>query len=306
MTPPEVDDLFSAAWDRRYGLVMSTFDIWDDLHYAVNDRRTGRRSWRLSHAEAKAKVDQSMGSLGSAVRVLAKLHTAQGRIAELDNTILAKLNTEFDRRGGWTRAYLVTDGHVHRSMHCSTCNNGESPTRFFWMIDYSGKTEDEIIEAAGERACTICYPDAPVARRDREIPKSVMLTPEEVKRARLREEEAARREEKKAKAALGAITRPDGTRLCRRIDKDGVQRGDLIKTLRTARTELKRECWQQHGWGDEGGWHEVTIQHLARSIAWKENGLPVGTEPTQEQIDAAIEPLRKAAIKEFDKERARG
>jgi hypothetical protein len=31
------------------------------------------------------------------------------------------------------------------------------------MTDFSGHDEDQIVDAAGERACTVCYPSAPVA-----------------------------------------------------------------------------------------------------------------------------------------------
>lgn len=68
---------------------------------------------------------------------------------------------EFTRRGGWTRAFLVTgsNGHVHKSMDCSTCF---PTTRYYWVTDMSGQDESEIVDAAGEKACTVCYPSAPV------------------------------------------------------------------------------------------------------------------------------------------------
>lgn len=76
----------------------------------------------------------------------------------------APLNDEFERRGGWTRAFLVcgSDGHVHSSMHCSTCNRGDYRTKFQWMTEYSGADETSIVADAGWRACTICYPSAPL------------------------------------------------------------------------------------------------------------------------------------------------
>lgn len=303
MTPPQVDELFAATWDHRYGLVEKLLGAWDDVHYSVDDRRVSRIAWRMSDTEA---YDAALRLTGEKRRALDDLNRIKESIAELDGTALAKLDGEFDRRGGWPRAYLVTDGHVHSSMHCSTCNNGASRTRFFWMIDYSGRTHAEIVEAAGERACSVCYPDAPVNRGQQVIPKSVMLTPEEIERARLRGEEEARRAEKRARAALNAITQPDGTPLRDEMGPDGKQRGSVIKTLRTARIELKSECWYQRMWDDDDGAHERNVQHLARAVAWKENGLEIGVEPTREQIDAAIEPLRAKAVKEADKARVKG
>lgn len=306
MTPPEVDELFAAVWDRRYELLEDVYAAWNEVHYAVGDRRVSAQTWRLGHQEVQGKA----AGTERGREALDRVNRAKGAVAELDGTVLAKLENEFDRRGGWSRAYLVTDGHVHSSMHCSSCNRGEFPTRFSWMIDYSGKSMAEIVEAAGERACTICYPDAPVARRDKgenvAVPKSVMLTSEEIDRAEAREAEAKRRAEKKAKAALNAITQPDGTPLRDEMGRDGKQKGSVVKTLRTAKSELKRQCWYGYAWGDSDGEHERNIQHLGRAVAWKENGLAVGEEPTAEQIAAVIEPLRAKAVKEVNKARAEG
>lgn len=306
MTPPEVDELFAAVWDRRYELLEDVYAAWNEVHYAVGDRRVSAQTWRLGHQEVQ---DKAAGTERGR-KALDRVNRAKGAVAELDGTVLAKLENEFGRRGGWSRAYLVTDGHVHSSMHCSSCNRGEFPTRFSWMIDYSGKSMAEIVEAAGERACTICYPDAPVARRDKgenvAVPKSVMLTSEEIERAEAREAEAKRRAEKKARAALNAITQPDGTPLRDEMGRDGKQKGSVVKTLRTAKSELKRQCWYGYAWGDSDGEHERNIQHLGRAVAWKENGLAVGEEPTAEQIAAVIEPLRAKAVKEVNKARAEG
>ena len=306
MTPTQVDELFAATWDHRYELVADVYAAWNEVHYAVGDRRISAQTWRPGHQEVQ---DKAAGTERGR-KALDRVNRAKDAVAELDGTVLAKLENEFGRRSGWSRAYLVTDGHVHSSMHCSSCNRGEFPTRFFWMIDYSGKSHAEIIEAAGERACTICYPDAPVARRDKgeavAVPKSVMLTSEEIERAEAREAEAKRRAEKKAKAALNAITQPDGTPLRDEVDRDGRQKGSVVKTVRTARSELKRQCWYAYAWGDDDGAHERNVQHLGRAVAWKENGLEIGTEPTAEQIEAVIKPLRDKAHKEVDKARAEG
>lgn len=117
------------------------------------------------------------------------------------------LNVEFERRGGWTRAFLVTDGHVHSSMSCPTCNRGTYRTQFHWLVEFSGHTEAEVVEAAADRACTVCYPSAPVATAG----PSRLLTPDEEQRKAAAEAKA----EAKAAKEAGQVTVEgyrDGTR----------------------------------------------------------------------------------------------
>ena len=154
-------------------------------------------------------------------------------IARWDEVILENLraqevlDTEFRRRGRWTRAFLVSGGHLHSSMECSTCF---TTTRFSWMTQFSNEDETSIVEAAGERACTVCYPSAPVDVLRR---KSTLLTPDEEDAARARgEREAAKIERDRVKAEK-AITNPDGTPL-----RAPGRYGGEVKTLVTAEREL--------------------------------------------------------------------
>jgi hypothetical protein len=65
---------------------------------------------------------------------------------------------------GWSRFYLVTssDGHIHSTMSCSTCNNGKDFTEFAWLPELSGLTEADAVAAHGALLCTVCFPNAPV------------------------------------------------------------------------------------------------------------------------------------------------
>lgn len=111
---------------------------------------------------------------------------------------MAPLNAEYDRRGGWPRAFLVQNsgGHVHSSMGCGSCYPS---TRYAWLTDYSGKDEDAIVYAAGELACTVCYPSAPVdvLKRVGEIRR-----PCDLERERLAAIKAAKDAEKAAAAVV--------------------------------------------------------------------------------------------------------
>jgi len=61
----------------------------------------------------------------------------------------------------WPRFFLVvsSDGHIHRTMSCSTCL---PRTRFGWLPDLSGLDEAAAVAAHGAKLCTVCYPSAPV------------------------------------------------------------------------------------------------------------------------------------------------
>lgn len=160
-----------------------------------------------------AEIDAQIADLGpkqQKARDLADLYAklvAEGQTYYADNVSryeadaqrlaeqLAPFYREFRRRGGWERAYMAanTDGHIHRSMNCSTCNNGRYATRFNWLTRLSGSSEAEIIAAAGVHACTVCYPNAPVTPQMRKAAKAAEVA------QRKAEREAAKRERELAK-----------------------------------------------------------------------------------------------------------
>lgn len=109
---------------------------------------------------------------------------------------LASIRAEFKRRGGWTRAFVVPGGHAHTSTACSTCY---PTTRFALIPRMSGLAEEAIVEEAGDRACTVCYPSAPVETLRR--PTRLFTEDEEAENAARAEREAAR-----AAKAAEAIT----------------------------------------------------------------------------------------------------
>lgn len=68
---------------------------------------------------------------------------------------------ELYRKHGWNRWFWVqnTGGHLHTSMHCSTCFPS---TRFAWVTDRSGVSVEAIVVEYGTDVCTVCVPTAPV------------------------------------------------------------------------------------------------------------------------------------------------
>jgi hypothetical protein len=147
----------------------------------------------------------------------------------------APYDAEFRRRGGWTRAWLVnnTNGHVHRNSgyggtsRCATCF---PETQFCWLPELSGQPEEQIVAAAGEKACTVCYPTAPVDVLKR---KSTIEAP--ARRAARLEREAKAAERAAKMAAAGIVDVETGGPL--RVTWLGTST-ETLKTLRTARSWL--------------------------------------------------------------------
>jgi hypothetical protein len=166
---------------------------------------------------------------------------------------IAELNAKFT---GWTRAFLVANGngHVHTSTSCSTCF---STTDFLWLPEWSGKDESAIIEAAGEAACSICFPNAPVDTRNR---PSQIQDPAKVA---LRAEREAKKAEREAKAIATGITNPDGSALV--IDRS------VIKTERTAAIEAVDALFWNLAYPNGGGFQKNAekFEKLVAALAFK-------------------------------------
>ena len=166
-TPVEIDTKLAEIYGRRHNLAMRRHSL---LAAAKTAFRENRRIELLAQAEA----------------LLAQ-------IAEID---IEKLPLEAQYTG-WTRAFVVPEGHVHSSMNCSTCY----PTTVFgWVTELSDHTEAEIIEAAGSRACTVCYPSAPV-----DAPAGRIFHETEIAAQAAREERAAKKAAADAKKAANAV-----------------------------------------------------------------------------------------------------
>ncbi len=118
-------------------------------------------------------------------KTYAELETAREEMAPL---------LAIARAGAWRRFIFVPGGHVH-NFGCSTLH---FTTARIWIPEYSGADEAELVEAAGERACTVCFPSAPVDR-----PTTI---PELVKEREEREAEAAERAAKREAAEAAKIT----------------------------------------------------------------------------------------------------
>lgn len=165
---------------------------------------------------------------------------------------------EYRRRGGWTRSFLVQNagGHAHKSTGCSTCY---PTTRFAWLTELSGMDEAEIVATAGERACTVCYPSAPVAV----LSQPSQLRPDVEAREAKAKSDAEKAEKAAAKAAK-AITRPDGSPL---RERHGVIKTE-VSAWRNAVAARADQLWYSGNHPSVPEWQQL-VEDCAAALAHK-------------------------------------
>lgn len=198
-TPVEIDTVIAEIYRRGYvarAARDSKIGHMVDYREGIAKRDAGDRRYSCYNDAKLAELEAKVDALSAEVRAI---------FAEAN-----PFEAEFTCRGGWTRAFLVTGtgtGHVHKSMWCNTCY---PTTEFAWLPEMSGKDESEIVEAAGERACTVCHPSAPVATLAR--PTTLFSHDERIAQA-ARDAKAAAKAERDAAKATKAISNPDGSPL---------------------------------------------------------------------------------------------
>jgi hypothetical protein len=231
---------------------------------------------------AREVAEKQSWNRGSIERALADYEAAGETVKRL-YAEAKPMEAEYAERQ-WTRAFLVvnSNGHVHSSMTCSTCYSDrydeitgrwKPGTTYHWMPEYSGKPEAEIVADAGSRACTVCFPSAPVDRPTK------MFTPDERSRAQRKIEAEAKRVEKERKRREKALM-PDGEPLVvvtetgtRPRTVNGVteqvpfQRTERLSTLVAGRKYLT----DGYHWGWDHPFYPVSArQTVAEAVAAKE------------------------------------
>jgi len=162
----------------------------------------------------------------------------------------------------WTRFFLVPGGHLHRSRRCSTLRWN---TVLYWLPEYSGKTEADIVALAGEKACTVCYPSAPVDR-----PSQLPIHKKE--RAEKAAEEQAKAEARAAK--LVKAINADGSEW--KMREHGMW--ENFKTIRAVELTIMREMDNQVYYGAKAE-STAAIQAMADKLQERTG------KPAQEIID---------------------
>lgn len=193
---------------------------------------------------------------------------------ENHNEQIAQINSEVQELSAvwaeekWTRAFLVVNGngHIHSSTNCSTCF---ATTSFEWLTAYSADPEIEIVTAAGETACTICFPTAPadILNRPATI-RSKTRSEKEAARAAAAVAKAAREAKRKASAPTA-----DGSPLV--VPSRWSNYTEEIKTERTA-ISYWYECEDQISWlrtNDDKVEKSLTAQGLIEEALAGKNGI---------------------------------
>ncbi|MFD8654974.1 hypothetical protein [Streptomyces mirabilis] len=227
MTEVEIDTELSRLWNQEAQAESKRLGLQASLHAQLGDK--GRRvqgarglifslSWEqvLEQALIKTRTPYVGTTEGRAVAEIDGTLTNWALVSRKLEDLAAETKPytdEYVRRGRWNRVFLAQshDGHAHKGQNCSTCHRGENPTEFAWLIQYSGKTEAEIVADAGWRACTTCYPSAPVG--DEETLPTKMFTPDEETARKAREEREADKAKRDADKTAKGITAPDGSPL---------------------------------------------------------------------------------------------
>lgn len=252
-----------------------------DYEYLARDvarlvyNRRGFRDSASAREVAEAIEDLRATPEGERNPMHRQLLTRADAIARKDAQIderreqMQPYNKEFDRRGGWNRAFLVTNGngHVHKSMNCSTCR---PTTQFYWVTEMSAKTEAEIVEEAGERACTCCFPSAPVDVLRR---PTRLFTPEERAQQASRENRAQAAEQRKADKIAKGLT-PDGSEFVVETGDTWKIRGRDVPKTEHFKTERAAVQWMVHD--------------LAAYQTWRTGGVPDGLKAAHQRIVEAI------------------
>lgn len=239
-----------------------------------------------AHANGERYLTDIPASVSDLQRWFTELDELTARIDQLDD-LLDAAQARYERFR-WPRAFLVVTrgaGHVHTSMSCSTCY---PTTQYCWMTEYSGANETDIVTDAGERACTICYPTAPVevlARPTR------MFSPDEVAADAERERKHADRARKHADRVAKAATK-DGSELVVVVEqgirpawgRDAGRPYEYREHFKTERAALTWAVQASHPGVNGVRLNAITV--IAESIADK-RGIPVDEVLTEITARAA-------------------
>ena len=151
MTPAQIDTTIADLEDKIFRLTR-------DRKYA--EIRRDRTKAYAVHPKYAADEVRQVYFRQNIDKAEGEIENINAKIADLD-TQVQRFNHEYIERGRWNRYFLVTSsiGHVHRERTCSTCL---PTTQYAWLPQLSDCVESDMVDQYGEKACTVCFPNAPV------------------------------------------------------------------------------------------------------------------------------------------------
>ena len=135
-------------------------------------------------------------------RVVARYEAAGSALTDA-HLAVEEVDEEYQSRP-WARYFLVTssDGHIHASTRCCTCNKGRSATGFALVPYLSGSTPEDAVADLGPALCSVCFSEAPVESKEQaRIPARLALALKEQGSEAFRKARQEASEKAKAKAA---------------------------------------------------------------------------------------------------------
>jgi hypothetical protein len=249
--PIEIDGHLARLGAENSALLYALADMREALLNLRRDKPVRRAFYGKTEAELEEMIKQ-----------------AQVRQAEVTH-LAYPLDQEFERRP-WSRYYLVEDGHLHYDVSGSRCSRIPSTTHY-WMTEFSGTAPKLVIAKAGERVCTTCFPEAPVAPRPAH---TRFMTRTEAEKAAYAEAKARKAAAKKA----AEITTPEGDELI--VD------GRQVKTERAAWNAAMAAATSLAYYGSAGMSDErIAIRQCLAALAHRRD---VTVESLREELNSKI------------------
>jgi hypothetical protein len=233
--------------------------LMERLHRVTGDMQThdlrGRSSWQDTDEQSVERAERMLADgrdndLRHGPGVICRTMKALVELAEEQRKLASQIFRleRLYRADPWNRYYLVTNanGHVHKDMSCPSCF---LDTSYEWLVKLAAQPVDEMINDYGEKACTICFPDAPANPKHKE--------PGRIDR----EAQAARDAEKAAK---------EDAKMATNLRKDEQFRDYMnwtVKTVAGARKALRDEVEMRHysGIDDHHLWWPASVVAAARA-----------------------------------------
>lgn len=123
----------------------------------------------LQQLTVEAVLDAFAAGHPKAAGLAPEIARYEDAVSRLEDARLAveEVDVEYQSRP-WSRYFLVTssDGHIHASTWCCTCNKGRRRTGFALVPYLSGSSPADAVADLGPALCSVCFSEAPVESKE--------------------------------------------------------------------------------------------------------------------------------------------